>query len=183
MKINTNTNPYEPPSARPDSSLSDDAGPFTEIRHQAHVALVTSLWVLVLPALCNVVCFCNPPQKVTRPLPQHLMVANGIGFVAVVFVIRFAGLRLLESLVVVLHAAFASRSRRSEWQRHLYEILRRMPGFAVAGACLWFVWVSAIYYFRLDFFVVSIPVGIAAHLLAAGLYIPLAYRWYRLERR
>ena len=58
-----------------------------------------------------------------------------------------------------------------------------MPGPAFSGgAVLWAIWVAAFYQLGIGFYTVSLPIGIAAHLLAAGLYIPLFYRWYKVER-
>lgn len=63
----------------------------------------------------------------------------------------------------------------------LYATFIRSAPYAVAGAILWGIWVFGFYQAKVDFMVLSVPVGILAHGLAAALYLPLIYRWYRIE--
>jgi hypothetical protein len=52
----------------------------------------------------------------------------------------------------------------------------------MAGAVLWVIGNVGYYDLNLEFYAISIPAGVLAHILAAGLYLPLACRWYRIEK-
>lgn len=142
-----------------------------------------ALLILLVPAVYNFVCFnlhLNP-RRIQLPLHSVYVTINSLGIVLIAFVIWFFGLAILEFVCGGLHSILARKSLLDDWKSTMYVIVRRAPKFAVAGAVLWVIWVAAFYQLRLDFYVVSVPVGVAAHLLAACLYIPLFYRWYRIE--
>ncbi|MEE2936525.1 MAG: hypothetical protein VYA84_11070 [Planctomycetota bacterium] len=100
--------------------------------------------------------------------------------------IWFWGLILLERIAALIYwvagRTRVCRSTPQQWKQQLYHALQRGPNLAFLSAILWFVWIVAIYPLQLDFFSVSLPIGIAAHILAAYLYLPLFYSWYRLEQ-
>jgi hypothetical protein len=100
--------------------------------------------------------------------------------------IWFWGLILLERIATLIYWVVrrkrVCRSTLQQWKQQFYQALQRGPNLAFLGAILWVIWIVAIYSLQLDFFSVSLPIGIAAHILAACLYLPLFYSWYRLER-
>ena len=106
---------------------------------------------------------------------------NSIGLALAVAAVWFYGLAALELISRVIHSILARSSKVDDWVKSLYWTIRRFPVFAIFGAALWAIWVFAFYQLNMRFYAVSVPIGIAAHLLAAGLYIPLAYQWFRLE--
>lgn len=142
---------------------------------------MTSLLLLV-PAAYNVYLF-NFFQGDGTTIPTLFRLFNTIGFACVGAMAWFCGLGLLEYLTGTIHSLVARKSTRDDWQHALYATLRPAPRLALAGAVLWTIWDVAIYQLHLDFNSVSIPIGIAAHLLAACLYLPLVYRWYKLEHQ
>ena len=81
------------------------------------------------------------------------------------------GLGLLELLTGCIHRLFGRKAGLADWKTALYRVLERLPSTAVLGAVLWVVWVIAFYHLGVGFYLISVPVGIAAHLLAASLYL------------
>jgi hypothetical protein len=139
---------------------------------------------MVIPAIYNFICFNFPPIGNRIQLPVHgvYRIMNSFGLVLVVAAIWLFGLTALEFSTGVIHSVVARKSKLDDWKESLYAVLRRTPFFAVPGAVLWATWVIAFYRLQLGFYTVSVPIGIAAHLLAAGLYVPLIYKWYSMER-
>ena len=172
-------NPYESPKSeatpRPPSSAE---------RAAAKRSIRISLAIMLVPAIYNSICFSFPdaPNRSELPIHNVYRTINGIGFVAIVIAIWFLGLAALEFVTGGLHAIFSRNSKLHDWKTSLYVVVRRAPVFALCGAVLWAIWVAAFYQLGIGFYTVSLPIGIAAHLLAAGLYIPLFYRWYKVER-
>ncbi|MGI9469633.1 MAG: hypothetical protein ACR2OA_21095 [Rubripirellula sp.] len=149
---------------------------------QHHLRL--ALLILLAPAAYNFICFSFPAEAGAAGLhiPAIYRWINGFGFVVTAAAIWFFGLPLLELLTLGLHRIFGRTSSALAWKEALYQVLGRAPFFAVAGAFLWALWVAAFYQFGVGFYAVSVPIGIAAHLLAAGLYVPLIACWYNLRR-
>ncbi len=143
-----------------------------------------ALLILFVPAVYNFICF-NFPSNANRievPIHSVYVTINLLGIVLIVFAIWIFGLTILEFVAGGLHSILARKSLLDDWKATLYIIVRRTPLFAVPGAALWAIWVAAIYQLQLGFYIVSIPIGVAAHLMAASLYVPLFYRWYKMER-
>ncbi len=174
-----NTNPYESPR----SSVVNPS-PLDAERTVANRSVRIALAIMLLPAIYNFMCFNFQvePGSIESPIRNVYRVVNGIGFAALVAAIWFCGLTALEFVTGGFHAIFGKGSHESDWKLSLYEIIRRAPMFAVGGAVLWACWATAFYQFGVNFHVITLPIGAAAHLLAAGLYLPLFYRWYKLER-
>jgi hypothetical protein len=172
-------NPYAPPESdstgKPDSSGS---------RGIARRCLRIASLILLAPAVYNFICFSYSADQAPFELRiQNLYrLINGCGIFSTSVVIWFLGLTLLEFLTIGIHMFFGRNSSIEAWKAALYQILGRAPLFALLGAMLWAFWVAAFYQLGVGFHAISVPIGIAAHLLAAGLYIPLIASWYKLER-
>ncbi|MDG2220901.1 MAG: hypothetical protein P8L85_05950 [Rubripirellula sp.] len=177
------TNPYEPPQAKLNSPRQD-----SEDRVAALRALRTSLYILLVPGIYNFICFHFPELFSNSGFQVHELarVANLTLLCLTVGLIWIGGLALLERVAAIIHWALkrmlGSNSSFERWQAELHLALRRSPTLAFWGAILWIIWCLAIFSFHLDFVTVSLPIGIAAHLLAACLYVPLVYQWYKLEQ-
>lgn len=173
------TNPYESPGIQAAIRSTSNEDRLTALR-----SLRIALPILVVPAIYNLICFSFPfdANRIDVPIHNVYRTINLIGLVLIVSAIWFFGLLFLESVTGGLHSFLARKSQLEDWKTALYAIVRRFPLFAVPGAALWAIWVAAFYQLHLDFFTVSVPIGVAAHLLAAALYVPLFYRWYKMER-
>ncbi|MEZ6119934.1 MAG: hypothetical protein R3C28_25650 [Pirellulaceae bacterium] len=171
------TNPYESPSS-PAQQRPLQNEPRSAARRSVRIALL----MLLMPALYNFACF-NFPPTATLPIHRLYQAVNSLGLISIVAFVWFFGLTCLEGVTGGIHAMVARTSSLAAWKNELYAILSRLPWFAIPGAVLWTIWVAAVYQLRIGFYAVSVPVGIAAHVLAACLYVPLAYRWYKLEQQ
>ena len=172
-------NPYESPRSEATHWL-----PPSDERIVAKRNVRIALLIMLAPAIYNFICFNFPahPNRIELPIHSVFRSINGIGFVAITIAIWFLGLPTLEFFTGGFHTVFGRNSKLDDWRTILYLILRRAPVFAVCGAVLWALWVAAFYQLGIGFYTVSVPIGIAGHLLAAGLYVPLFYRWYKTER-
>lgn len=170
-------NPYRSPTAE-SSETGDD-----RLRRRAESAFRLSTCILIVPALYNYWQF-DSQAIASSALPSAAMTTyrttNLACFVVGGTLIWFFGVRLLEWLSGKLRNVVAQRADPDAWHRVLYENLARTPAFAIAGACLWAIWVYGFYVMSWNFMVISWAVGVPSHLLAACIYLPLAYRWYRL---
>jgi len=172
-------NPYETPS---ELIEQDPRSSSTRTAAQRHVRM--ALLIMLLPAAYNFVCFNFSPSfdQIEFPNRSLYRMANLIGFGLIAAAVWWFGLTLFEFVTRGIHSIVARKSKLAEWQRELYSNLQRAPGLAIPGAVLWAVWVLAFYQLQIKFYLVSVPVAIAAHLLAAWLYLPLAYQWFQIER-
>jgi hypothetical protein len=173
------TNPYEPPESAATSRVPEH-GERDVAKRSLRIALV-----LMLPsAVYNFICYNFPtdPEHIEIPIYSVYRVFNGLGFIAITTAIWWFGLLILEFLTGGFHAFFGRHSELGAWKTALYRMLHRLPPFAIVGAVLWAIWIAGFYQLDIGFYAVSVPVGIAGHLLAAGWYVPLFYRWYRIER-
>ena len=173
------TNPYQPPDVQSTLSSSQIDG-----WHIACHSLRLALLILLVPAVYNFVCFHlrYNGSRIDLSMDTVFLAINSCGFLLIAAAIWFLGVLALEFITRVLHSIFSRSSRLDDWREALYDILRRAPFFAVPGAVMWVIWVHAFYQLRLGFYAVSVPIGIVAHVIAACFYVPLIYRWYKLER-
>lgn len=173
------TNPYEPPQSQAEPRLTQNEARLIALR-SVRIALL----ILLAPAFYNFICFNFTPNANRAELPIYAIyrILNSLGFLLTVAAVWFFGLKIFEFVTGGFHSIYARNSMLEDWKETLYTILRRVPFFAIPAAVLWAIWVMAIYQLTLGFYVVSIPIGITAHLLAACLYVPLIYRWYKLEQ-
>lgn len=175
-------NPYESPKV----DMNQPAYRYVP-REDAQRSLRIALLIMLVPAVYNFACFSfalfNFRIRVGRPLAMSNVdrAVNSVGFVLIALAVWFLGLSVLEFFTLRIHYVAARASKFNDWKDSLYLTLRRAPFFAFAGAGLWAVWVCAFYQLRIGFYEISVPIGIAAHLLAACFYLPLFWRWYHLE--
>jgi hypothetical protein len=94
----------------------------------------------------------------------------------------FLGLGILETLTRVLHSVFSKKETVSPWIKQLHIVCKQSLLFALPGALLWVFWVYGFYFLEIEFYALSVPVGVAAHVLAAGFYLQLFVRWFLVER-
>lgn len=173
-----NQNPYTQPESQQTVIPALDVD-----QTSARRSVRTALLVLLLPAVYNFCCFNFPGRLATgqASVPVVFVIANSAGLIAVAAAIWFFGYQALELIVRLIHSIVARHSKFEQWRHALHVTLVRLPVFAIFGAILWVIWVAAFYQAGIGFYTISWPIGLAAHLLAAGLYVPLIYRFYRLE--
>jgi len=173
-----NTNPYESPKSQV-TLLPPHSEERTAALRSVHIALL----VMLAPAIYNLICssFFVDMNRTGLPIHSIYRTLNTIGLVAITTAIWFFGLAALDFVTGGLYSVFSRRATLDNWKTTLYITLRRAPVFAFFGAVLWAIWVAAFYQFGFGFYTVSVPIGVAAHLLAAGLYLPLIYQWYKIE--
>ncbi|MBL8889458.1 MAG: hypothetical protein JNL67_05735 [Planctomycetaceae bacterium] len=116
----------------------------------------------------------NPPIFTIYQIVNWMWL--GVGCV----IIWLAGLWLLEKVTRIVYLWKPRKASLDDWNLALYRTLRTAPILAFFGAVIWGFWVLAFYQWKLDFMLVSIPVGLVANALGAMLYGPLIYRWYKL---
>ena len=176
------TNPYQTPQSNPKALI------YSASRFAAFRSVRISLCILLVPGICNFICFQFPESLGSTgfQMTKFDRTANLVTLGLTIVSIWFWGLILLERITAFIYwgvgQARVCRSTPQQWKQQLYHALQRGPNLAFLGAILWAIWIVAIYSFQLDFFSVSLPIGIAAHILAACLYLPLFFSWYRLEK-
>ena len=172
-------NPYSP-----SSETLDTFDRRTIERDLAQRWLRRMLLVLLIPALYNYIEFDLIAISASR-LPAKLAVitrlVNVTGFLVGAIVIWFYGLSILEFIAGLIRRLFASRIDSRVWNAVLYNSLPLAFRLSIAGAGLWIVWVVGFYRLDLPFLLISWPVGILAHILAAVWYITLCIRWYQVS--
>jgi hypothetical protein len=140
--------------------------------------------VLLVPAVYNYWAF-DTHVIATSRLPSDLAIlyrtVNVLAFFVGGSLIWFLGVPLLETTARLVRIVFAHGADRTAWQETLYRSLSWTAFVAIPGAILWVIWVFAFYQKKMNFSTISWAVGIPAHVLAACLYLPLIYGWYRLS--
>lgn len=177
------TNPYQSPQAE---SVSLETQP--PLRREALKSVRVATILLTLAGVFNFYCFCVHGRTLYIGTPTPSMVdltefaagCVGIGLIAVVC--WFAFLPVLEFLSRMIHSIVARNTDPKQWDEALYASLKPAALLAIPGMILWFVWVIGFYFLGVNFFVISYAVGIPSHILAACLYVPLLFRWYKLWR-
>lgn len=172
-------NPYQPPRSAP-TPLAEHS----PLRKAARSSFRLVALVLLVPAIYNYVAF-DARTIASGGLPSNVAatyrVINIFAFVVGFGLIWFAGFPLLEAVAKLLRAVFAKRADPAQWLEVLYRSLHRAVILAALGAALWAIWVFAFYQRGVDFYTISWTVGVPLHLLAACWYVPLVYRWYRMN--
>lgn len=159
-------------------------------RRRARFHVRASLLLLLIPGVFNYFCFDAAVMHVhladgtsyPRPLAGLFRTVNIGAITLLALFVWCLGLGAFELATKLLHRVFSRGAELSAWNAVLYQTLAQAGYFAAAGAVLWLIWIVAYYILGVGFFTISCPVGILAHLLAAGLYLQLFYRWYRIER-
>lgn len=172
------TNPYQSPTTEPVlvAQSLERLGALRNVR--------IALLIMLVPGIYNFITFSARMFNFVPPLSMHLsfLVVDAFWAVVAVVAIWFFGLNVFEFVAGGCCAAFANYSKLEEWKHVLYLSLHRLPLFAFFGAVVWTLWVFGFYHLGADFFAISVLAGLAGHLLGAGIYLPLFYRWYRMER-
>ncbi len=172
-------NPFEVPRSL--VSLSFETALPSGARRLGIWHLRISLLFLLIPAAYNTAHF-NAAAFVGWPNPLISLLfqlTNWFWLIVTGLALWFGGLWLLEGVTGLAHGWCSRRDTRLSWRQALYTTLQTAPLLATFGALTWGFWVFAFYQLKWDFFLISIPAGILGHGLAAGLYVPLFYRWYR----
>lgn len=175
-----NENPYQPPQTILAAKQAIEIDGVLRRRARRRWQLATL--ILFLPAMNNLWLFENLMVNQGGPAPDPAAQGMDAILLAAVFAVAgLVGLNLLEWITDRLQRWLGSPANAGKWRSALYETVEQSFAFAVPGALLWKAWLIGIYQWQWDFQWVSIPIGILAHLLAAGLYLQLAYRWYKIE--
>lgn len=133
-----------------------------------------SVYIFAVPAIYNFLWFNG------RLVPIQVAVNLAMFALLMISIWRF-GVELLELVANNIRSFFAPNVDQKVWVNELHIALRASPFFAFWGAIIWMVWNIGFYNLGINFFLISWPVGIASHILAAGLYLPMFYRWYQLR--
>lgn len=165
-------NPYQAPNAAPVAT----AAAVSSQRRRAMLHWRLGWGLLMLAATDN---FCQFSAQVGDPV---LVILNGLGFVILAGAVFCFGLFALERIAVLIRWLFSGQASQASWLDVLYRSLKPVPWLAAIGTLIWGTWIACYYLMEIDFMVASVPAAIAGHLVAACFYLPLFYRWYRLER-
>lgn len=174
-----NSNPFHPPQIR-DARIDI----VLDARQKAQRQVRAALLILLVPGLYNFICFqfFLGIGQFHDPFFSLSFGLNLLGILILADIVWFFGLSSLEGISARAHKFLARTSNPAEWLNSLYQTLDRISILAFLGAILWTIWVIGFYQLQLNFYIISVPIGIAAHLLAAALYLPLFYRWYQISR-
>jgi hypothetical protein len=179
--MDNNLNPYETPTySGPSQEKADTAG-----RLAARKRLRLAIIILMIPAAYNYYCFDKVAIGNANFVGAYEIVARSInvgGIMMAACLLWFLCLPMLELMTWWKFQVVSKSDRLDDGMNALYESLKFAVYFALSGALLWMVWNVGYYDLKIDFYMISIPVGILANLLAAGIYVPLAYRWHRIEK-
>ncbi|MCA9034938.1 MAG: hypothetical protein KDA91_07410 [Planctomycetaceae bacterium] len=174
-------NPFRPLMIDLDRRKGADHQP-ADPRQQAHAAVRWTL-VLLIPAVMNDIAL--SAAWVSR-LPNSaavIVVAFHIGFfLSVALLMWFFVFRVLELFSEKIRATVAANVDPVRWQHVFYKSTGRLRLLLLFGVLLWMIWIAAIFAGRLNFLIVSVLIGIPAHILGAVYYLPLFWQWYKLRR-
>jgi len=175
-----NENPYQPPqTVEPELGLVE-VDPAQRLR--ARRCWQVAALILLLPAMNNLWLFEDLLASQGGPgLIPAARWTNAILLASAFAAAGLGGLNLLEWITDRLRRRLGEPPHAGQWRSALYQTLGQSIYFAIPGALLWKAWLMGYYQWHLDFQRISIPTAILAHLLAAGLYLQLAYRWYKIE--
>ncbi|RCS42060.1 hypothetical protein DTL42_19720 [Bremerella cremea] len=180
-----NTNPFESPVAITQvDDLGETSPQLVAARRTAVFSVRAAILILLVAGLFNYYAFDQVvvTDVVAPRFQTTVRVTNLTGMVAITLVAWFLFVPALEVLGRMLRHLSGEKTPVAAWNESLYRSLRLAVYFAIPGAILWGIWVIGFYFVHLNFMVLSIAVGVPAHLLAAGLYLPLLFRWYLLAR-
>lgn len=175
------TNPYQSPQAE---SVPPKAP--SPLRREALKSLRVATVLLTTAGLFNFVCFYGlgrtwyTGSSSISVIDVSEFQAGFLGTALMGVVCWFTVLPVLEFLSRIIHRIASRNPDTGPWQEALYVSLKPAALLAVPGFVLWIIWTIGFYYLDVNFFVISYAVGIPAHILAACLYVPLLFRWYKL---
>lgn len=110
-------------------------------------------------------------------LPANVLVISCIGLTA-----AFALFPLLERIALIGRAIFSPRSNLAAWNAAIYDSFHYANWLGLAGALLWTFWSIAFFELKVNFYLISYLVGPPAHILAACIYLPIIYGWFKASR-
>lgn len=171
-------NPYRSPES------TEDFAPKNLPRADALLRFRIAIALLLFAALVND--FFLPRYRYTGA--AVVLTTYRIGLLDFIFIsaIGFFAMtctfEVLERLAKLLRRVFAPNSHPDAWSNAIYNAFRPAIPLGLAGALLWIIWVIAFFELRINFYVISYAVGIPAHLLAACVYFPLIYSWFKAAR-
>lgn len=178
-----NHNPFEPPKTQAIAIEQNDS----DDRRTARWCVRAVYPILAIPALYNFVCFASTtvttqgfPEFTVRVRFNWPLIAVVVGIGWLFWHVR--AMVILEAITKLIHYMLSRKARVSEWLHQLHLVSKQLVFLAIPGAALWAFWVHAYYQLKFEFFAISIPVGILAHLLGAAFYLQLFYRWFKVER-
>lgn len=169
-------NPYESPLT---DSLPQPVEP-SSVRTRWRLTVA----ILLVPAIYNYVSFCREVCSGVNSLPYHdaiVWTSNGVMLAMAAAAGWFLGLPALAWVSRLVHRILQAKSSPEDWQHEFNAMISSGPALAAVGAVVWAVWVFTFYEFEAPFMVASVPAAILGHLCGAALYLPLFFRWYRLE--
>lgn len=177
------TNPYQSPQA--EITTSEEGLPLRDaVLKSLRVAtlLLTAAWLFNYFCLC----FHGRTSYIGQSIPFTVtVVAFTIGSLMIgliALVCWFAVLPVLEFVNQTARRMIAPITAPEPWERAFYISLKPAAMLALPGMILWIIWVIGFYLVGVNFYVISYSIGIPAHILAACLYVPLLFRWYKLWR-
>jgi hypothetical protein len=172
-------NPYESPKSTFDEPTVTDGR-----RRQAFRRVRAVFAILLLPAIYNYYCFDTQAfggSGIGLPVHSVYRTINVLALIICGALIWCFGLPVLEWVSNLIRVLFAPRADPDAWNGVLYDSLPRAVLLSIPGAILWALWVFGLYQLEIDFLTISYAVGIPANILGACFYLPLFYRWYRLN--
>ncbi len=181
----TETNPYQSPAVTSHTTTSSQGDAMTIAqRRSAVVSVRIAILLLLVSGLFNYYAFDTFVIGNAMPAGFHtfLRVINLGGIFAVTALSWFLLVPGLEVLARFVRHLSGRQSTVSQWNEAIYRSLRPAAYLAIPGTILWGIWVAGFYFGQLNFTLLSLAIGVPAHLLAAGLYVPLIVRWYLLAR-
>ena len=139
--------------------------------------------VLAVPAVVNVLLFNYfvTGRVDSRGLFILMATLNVIGVALVIFGLLFGGFYYLELMTRLANRIFGGGQRLNDWYRALFSVLQQALTLAVPAALLWLIWLAMFYATDVGFFLYSIPIALASHLMAASLYCGLFWKWYKIR--
>jgi hypothetical protein len=176
--MESDTNPYRSPEP------TEDAAPKNLPRAHALFRFRVAVALLLVGAFANAFFMRRYLYMGTQVvlttyrigLPDLLFI-GAIGLVAMTCTFG-----ILERLARFFRGRFAANSDPEAWNNAIYNAFRPAIPLGLLGALLWIIWVIAFFELKVNFYVISYAVGIPAHLLAACVYLPLLYGWFKAAK-
>ena len=178
-------NPFEPPREVAVAAKKGglDSAVLVEERALALSQYTKVILVLTVPAVVNL-CLFNyfvTGQVDSRSLFIAMATLNAIGVALVILGLLFGGFYCLELMTRSANRMFGSGQRLNDWYQALFSVLQQALLLAIPAAVLWLIWLAMFYATDVGFFLYSVPIAVACHLMAASLYCGLFWKWYKIR--
>lgn len=176
-----NSNPYESPREFAAEAKTDPEQ--SPLRLEARRSFRKGLLILAVPTFFNYLLYDLEISSHLSGAAEWLPRLGNVTSIVVAFVVAwFFGMAIVETFVGFARSLVRPQANQSEWFAAFYRACNKLPFFTIVGAGLWFAWLIGFYIIGLNFFVLSWPIGILAHIVAACWYLPLVYRWWKTPR-